>query len=59
VQWKFQGSQLWLLLDGQWVEADPSAMLSQPSNDGTAHACWMPGTGRPKPHCIQQPGGAS
>lgn len=64
VEWEFRRGEdgrsvLWIAPGGVWMPADPAAMLSLPSNDGTAHACFMWVNGRPKPHCIQQPGGAS
>ena len=56
VEWRPGPAGIEIEIDGHWIVPPPAAMLSQPSNDGTAHACWT--RGRP-PHCVQQPGGAS
>lgn len=64
VEWQFrrdeQGQQhLWIKPAGVWQQADPEVLLTFPSNDGTAHACFKWVNGVPVPHCVQQPGGAS
>lgn len=62
VKHRFVGRTLEVFVQGVWVPVNRSVLLAQPSQDGSAHACFvirwnLEQKPDPELRCVQQPGG--